>query len=312
MRILIVIVRYKVPLEESETVRTLSLSFHNDPELLKSFGIFVWDNSPVATNGIVQSFPFEYRHTGENLGVSGAYNRALTFAKANGYSWLLLLDQDTSIPEGFLSRLIEHSQAQDDHPQICAIAPFLIDGTVPSSPTAVLLGRNKVIEPPFTGIYPGALFAANSATLMRVSSLAEVGGYDENFWLDLSDVVTFHRLYAAGRRVFIAGDLILQHRITNNDFDGSMSPQRYTNFIAAEGAYWDLYRAVLPRAIYMARLFGRTLRQRRRYRNKVFSSITLRYFWRRILTSKTTRLREWKERSQMRDIPAISEGRIIA
>ncbi len=311
MQILIVIVRYKAPLESSQTILSLSEALRTHPELEKKTGIFIWDNSPSPLLEPELPFASEYRHSGENLGVSGAYNRALEFAEAQSFEWMLLLDQDTTLPENFLPRMLEYTQTLQNDPQIAAIAPFLVDGTLPSSPAAVLCGRNKLIVPPFSGVYPGEVFAANSGTLMRVSALRDVGGYNEDFWLDLSDVVTFRRLHDRGKRTFIAGDLQVQHKITNNDYDGSMSPQRYLNFIAAEGAYWDLYRTSLPRTIYTARLLGRVVRQYRRHKNKVYSGITWRYFCQRLLTSKDARLQGWKQQSLSRNIPAISAGRVV-
>jgi GT2 family glycosyltransferase len=311
MRILIVIVRYKTPLASSQTLVSLSDALRAHPELQEKTGILVWDNSPSPLVERQLPFAFEYRHSGENLGVSGAYNRAMEFAESQGFEWMLLLDQDTTLPVNFLSRMLEYSRTMESDTRIAAIAPFLVDGTLPSSPSAVLCGRNKLVVPPFSGVYPGEVFAANSGTLMRVSALREVGGYSEDFWLDLSDVVTFRRLHARGKRLYLAGDLQVQHKITNNDYDGSMSPQRYLNFIAAEGAYWDLYRTALPRAIYTARLLGRVVRQYRRLKNKVYSAITWRYFCQRFLTSKDARLQRWKQQSLNRNIPAISAGRVV-
>jgi GT2 family glycosyltransferase len=311
MQLLVVIVRYKALIENSETIRTLATMFSDNPVLSKDADVLIWDNSPVAL--VSPRFPFhaDYRHCGKNVGVSGAYNQGMEIAVSRGIPWMLLLDQDTTLPGDFLTKMLEYSRANQPDEQIAAIVPFLMDGTLPSSPTAVLCGWNKPLEPPLYGVYPREVFAANSGTLIRVSALRDVGGYDEDFWLDLSDVVTFRRLHLRGKQIFIAGDLEVQHKITNNDYDGSMSPQRYLNFITAEGAYWDLYRTSLPRAIYTVRLLGRVFRQYRRYKNKVFSGITWRYLCQRFLTSKKTRLRAWRQQSLRRDLPAITEGRVV-
>jgi GT2 family glycosyltransferase len=311
MQILIVVVRYKAPIENSETIRTLEAIFSEHPELSKESEVLVWDNSPVPLENPQFPFHLDYRHSGENVGVSGAYNHGMEIAAARGIPWMLLLDQDTLLPEDFLTKMLESSRTHESDERVATIVPFLMDGSVPSSPTAVLCGWNRPIVPPLSGVYPGEAFAANSGTLMRVSALKLVGGYDEDFWLDLSDVVTFRRLHLREKQVFIAGDLQVQHKITNNDYDGSMSPQRYLNFIAAEGAYWDIYRTHLPRAIYTARLLGRVLRQYRRYRNKIYSGITWRYLCQRLFTTKKARLRQWKEQSLKRNIPAIFEGKVV-
>jgi GT2 family glycosyltransferase len=307
MQILIVVVIYKTALKQSETLDGLCRAFDKYPELLQSIGLLIWDNSPVSVEDPAFPFPFEYRHTSDNLGVSGAYNRAMEFAESTGCPWLLLFDQDTTVPDTFLRRMLEYSREQERDTNIAAVAPFLLDGDQEISPVIPLFYRFKLMSRPFRGVYPDEVFVANSGTLMRVSSLREIGGYDERFWLDYSDIVAFHQLHRNGRRIYVAGDLELQHKIACVDYDGTMSAERYLNSIAAEGAYWDMYRTRLQSAMQTVRLLARTLRQYRHYKNKTFSKITWKYFCVRLFVSKTERLKRWKQQSLQRNIPAISK-----
>jgi hypothetical protein len=95
------------------------------------------------------------------------------------------------------------------------------------------------------------------------------------------------------------------------DFDKEMSPERYLNFMAAESAYFDLYLSPLERGAQLLRLFVRTVRQYRRYENKIFSRITWEYFLLRLFRRRAGRLNRWREQLRKRDIPAISNGQII-
>lgn len=318
MDILAVVVRYKMGLEQSPTVVSLCRTFEKHSKLIESVGLLVWDNSPVPLDKPVLPVSvshFHYRHgCGENLGVSGAYNRALEVAESMDCRWLLLLDQDTTLTEDYLPRLLECCRLLEDSPEIAAIAPLLMEGEKIISPMTLRSNRWKHARPfsrPFTGVCRNKVFAANSGTLMRVSSLKKVGGYDENFWLDVSDVVVFDRLYQAGKRLYVDGDLRIQHRLTNNDYDGSMSPQRYRNFIAAEGAYWDMYGTVFQGALQTARLSARVIVQYLRYRDKVYSRITGEYLFQRLLSAKGTRLQQWKQQSLKRDLPAVVGGVVV-
>ncbi len=311
MKILAVVVRYKSLLSDSSTIQSLANAFVSNTELQRQVRVLVWDNSPQPEENPQLPFPFTYRHSVCNLGVSGAYNRAMELAETLGCRWMLLLDQDTTLPKDFIIRMLEYGQAKNENASIAAIVPFLFDGERPISPIAFGYAGNKTISPPFVGIYPKAFFAANSGTLMRVASLREIGGYDENFWLDLSDVVVFHRLWTRGLRTFIAGDLHVQHKVTNNDYDGSMSPQRYRNFISAEGAYWDLYRTMPQNMIQNMRLFARTMRQFKRFKNKAYSRITFAYALSRVFYSRKRRLAKWKDGTTQRSIPLVCNGRIV-
>lgn len=311
MQILAVVVRYKTSLSDSQTVQSLTRIFAAHPHLLQRVGVMVWDNSPRPLDDPRLQFPITYRHTGENLGVSGAYNRAMAIAEEAGCQWLLLLDQDTTLPDNYLARMLELSSKLEDRREIAAIAPFLVDGDSTISPGQLRFNRVKLIRPPFEGVHPGWMYAANSGCVIRVSALREIGGFDENFWLDLSDIVAFHLLYEKGKRIYIAGDLRLPHRVTLNDYDGSMSPHRYLNFIAAEGAYWDLYRRPPDTWLQTARLLLRAVRQRFRFRDSTYSRITFQFFLRRIFWKKQNRLRAWKEQSEQRSLPEISHGKVV-
>jgi hypothetical protein len=90
-----------------------------------------------------------------------------------------------------------------------------------------------------------------------------------------------------------------------------MAPARYLNFLAAEGAYVDLYSSSLERAFHLLRLLARVMRQRRRYKNKAFSKMTWDHFCRRLFHSKAQRMTSWRHQLLQRDIPAMENGKAM-
>ena len=55
----------------------------------------------------------------------------------------------------------------------------------------------------------------------------------------------------------------------------------------------------------------RTVRQYRRYENKIFSRISWEYFLQRLFLTRARRLERWREQLRERDIPAIVDGQMI-
>jgi len=306
MQVLIVMVRYKTPLEQSQTIRSLSDSFARDPELLNSVGILVWDNSPDLLEDFSLAFEFEYRHSENNVGVSGAYNYAMTLAESSCCPWLLLLDQDTTIPDGFIARMLQYSYDLQGDSRIATVVPFVWSHGVLVSPRHLVGRLNFVRQIPrtFTGVCDWNAYAINSATLMRVSALREIGGYSDHFWLDCSDLYVFEMLHRTGKLMYVAGDLELMHSVGSMDYETSMSPERYRNYLAAENAYIQLYRSRLENALQTIRLLVRTWRQYRCYTNKEFSKITFYSFWERVFKSRACRMQGWKAQSLRRSIPS--------
>ena len=311
-QIVAVVVLYKRLPEQSQTIESLGKVFAGNPELLDSIRVILFDNSPKALDQVNLSFPCNYHHAGRNVGTSGAYNYAMEFAEAGECPWLLLLDQDTTVSAEFLPRMLEYSHLLQGQTEIGSVVPFIYShGSLVSPRTLGRFNQIGHIPPAFDGIYRQKAFAVNSATLMRVAALREIGGYSDDFWLDLSDVYVFQAMYRKGRYLYIAGDLTLQHSITSMDFDNDMAPERYRNFLAAESAYVDLYSSAPERAAHLIRLLARTLRQRRRHRNRAFSQMTFEYFCRRLLDSRAKRIQSWREQLLRRDIPVIEEGQVV-
>ncbi len=312
MELLAVVVLYKRSPQQSQTIQSLIQVFQRNPALNAPVGVLLWDNSPAPLRVAGLPFSFDLRSAGRNVGTSGAYNYAMEFAESLRCPWLLLLDQDTTVSEDFLLRMVGYSEKFRDAPEIATVVPFIFSHGVLVSPRR-LRSFNRVQQIPvtFSGLCKDKAYAVNSATLMRVTALREVGGYSDEFWLDLSDVYVFQALHRQGKYMYIAGDLRLEHSIASMDFDKEMSPERYRNFMAAESAYIDLYLSPLERSAQLLRLLVRTVRQYRRYKNKIFSRITWEYFLQRLFRRRAGRLERWREQLGKRDIPDIANGQII-
>lgn len=294
MQILAVVVLYKTSFDASQTLTTLSRALGDDPTLLDTFEILLWDNSPEPLDAPTLPFPFRYHHATGNVGLSGAFNIAAEEATRSKTPWLLLLDQDTSLPGGFLPRMLAHAQALLERGEIAAIVPtvYVKDFTV--SPRRMLLNRHAAYPAHEPGVLDGEAAAINSATLLRVSSLLQVGGYSDAFWLDYSDWYVFHQFYLHRLQVWHAADIELQHSMTVMDYDNLMTPWRYRNFIAAEGAFNDLYKSSFENSVQTLRLFVRTFKQRLRFKDAEFSRITWRYFLLRLFASRKARIARWQ------------------
>jgi len=312
IQIVAVIVLYKRKPEQSQTINSLAAVFAEQPELLQSIKVLIWDNTPLPLDDVNLPFPSEYIHGRRNVGTSGAYNGAMDLAETQGAPWLLLLDQDTTLIPEFLPRMLAYSYRFQDSPEVGSVVPFVYSHGQLVSPRRLLsFNRNHQIPLTFQGACRDKSYAINSAALVRVTALREIGGYSEEFWLDLSDVYAFQAMYSKCRYMYVAGDLILQHSLSGSDYDREMTAERYRNFLAAECAYVDLYSSRIERAAQLYRLLIRTFRQYRRYENKAFSRLAWEYFLQRLFRRKAARLRSWRQQLKKRDIPVMSDGKLV-
>ena len=292
-KILIVMVRYQTLLQDSKTIRTLGDCFAEDPSLLEDFSILVWDNTPVAQPVPVLPFPIEYRHSDENVGVAGAYNYALEIAEKRSFAWLLLLDQDTTLPSNFLAGMHCHASRLKTDETIAAVAPMVLMGETPVSPKIMSRwGGAQDPTPGFQGRMRKELIIMNSGMLLRASALRAIGGYSMDFWLDFSDRYVCHMLAEHHYAAWIAGDLQLQHHVSVMAGEGETSVERYENLMGAQDAYFSQYKSLLRNAVFCQRLLRNALRDRKSHPERARLSFS--HLLRRFTVPKRRRLEEWR------------------
>jgi GT2 family glycosyltransferase len=298
MRVLAVVVLYKRSLEQSQTLVSLGAAFRRYPGALKFFRVLVWDNSPESLKNPKLGFPFDYVHSTKNAGTSGAFNGAMELAERSGIPWLLLLDQDTTFPEEFVIKMAEYGRRFANDLQVGAVVPLLRCRGRLISPNH-LASFYRVLPVPRTShgaYYKEQVLACDSATLMRVTALREAGGYDEGlFWLDFSDIYVFAAFFRNGRSVYIANDLQLEHSLSTTNYGDDMTPQRYRNFLAAEGAFLQLYGSRWDNAALTVRLLARAAKQYLRHKDKTFAKMSWKALLGRLLHPRESRMKIWQK-----------------
>ncbi|HEX6493987.1 MAG TPA: glycosyltransferase [Acidobacteriaceae bacterium] len=304
-RIFAVIVLYKQHPSASVTVATLARALENAS---LDCAVLVYENS--AENSAQSAKPqasgtlppgFRYHPAVSNRGLLGAYESALQQARAEGYDWLLTLDQDTSLPLDFFSAIQPGLQAAADDPHIAAIVPHLAEGERLLSPAYVGIGRATPLPVHFSGVPQREARAFNSAALLRVKSLDAIGGFDPCFWLDHFDSSLHHRLYVHGWRMFVLDSVHLEHHFSLLNYKERVSLPHFQNYLLAESAYMDLYSSWWARAAYTAQLGVRLVNQHRRREYPEILQATRAALLRRLTMTRVERLRRWRQEMSCRE-----------
>lgn len=308
IRMLAIIVVYKMSPLQTPSFLSLQQAKLAVPEGKLELRILLYDNSCDGQDPGILPDGVECQAASQNLGLSHAYNQALVLAAANGYEWLVTLDQDTVLPSNFLRRIVEIATDIGDDSSVAAIVPVIKAGEKCISPTWFLGGAlPRYYAAGEAGIATHDTYAFNSASTLRVAALYEVGGYNPWFWLDCSDGYIFRQLHRHGKRVFIAGDLEVAHDFAMMDLQTRVSLNRYWNLRSAESAFWDLEMgtfAGLERTLSLVRLALKHLLLRASPEHR---SITFEFLKRRIFWTKRKRLAAWKH-DTLDLFPALSRN----
>ena len=238
----------------------------------------------------------------------GAYAAALDAASAEGYEWLLTLDQDTSLPVDFFSTLQAGFRAAAADPRIGAIVPHLAEEERRLSPAYVGMGRAKPLPASFSGVPTRESRAFNSAALLRVRAIEAIGGFDPCFWLDHLDSWLHHQLFVHGWRMYVL-PLHLEHHFSLLNYKERVSIEHFCNFLAAESAYFDLYASRLAGVAYTAQLGVRLLNQMRRGEASAIRRATGRALLQRLTRGNRTRIALWRQAMGCAESASREEGR---
>ena len=296
-----VIVLYGMSPDESASYKSLLHARSRiSPEEL-DLTILVHDNSPNAPSPT--SLPpgvFHHRDP-SNSGIAKAYNNALSMALDCRYEWLLTLDQDTEFPEDALQIYLDAIRTLDARPDVAAIVPQIRAQGRIISPCYFEFGARPAWLPSgYSGIPSQQVFPFNSASLLRVAALRQVGGYSPWFWLDSSDFFLYRQLAKVGKRVFVEGRLEVNHILSMMSMGDSVSPDRYQTILLAESAFWDLEMNFLAGCERTLRLIVRMFKHWRRHDSQALQQLTRQALLLRLFRSRAFRIARWRQATEQR------------
>ncbi len=172
---------------------------------------FVADNSP---HPVLQDEAIVYRHYPHNPGVSVAYLEGAAFARNEGYSWILLLDQDTNFPAESWQA---YQEARTQWPDYALYSPQLWSAQKGISPAPARFGRAFASEKLPSGPYSLAAYSPiNAGMLLSLDAYLAVGGHVPSVYLDFSDYAFIRKF----RRKFpkaVALPLRIHHHLSGTE-----------------------------------------------------------------------------------------------
>lgn len=273
--IIFVIVLFNKSISDSETVKYFE-SKANQKSLKGKCQIIVYDNSPqrqelpLSYSSIITS----YIHNRSNGGVSSAYNHGLSLSR-HADDWLVLLDQDSNLPECYIDEILLLSAQYSSDETIVAIAPHVVCNNTIISPCKVYLGgilRPVAIN--FTGKHNSEVRAINSGMMVRVSFMKKIGGFNNIFWLDYLDHWLCRTIYDSGEKIYVCSSVI-NHNLSVSNYN-QVSEQRATNILHSEIIFYKKYMPWFERVFYVFHLLYRGLKQLLMVGNKRIALNTIR------------------------------------
>lgn len=258
VKITAVAVVYNCSVNDSATMRSLARCYASTPASFSDFHLVIFDNGPDdQSSHSVQPFSSEYVHHPENAGLAKAYNYALERSEENGSDWLLLLDQDSALPEKFIDVLFATIAEHSANRLIASFVPAMYFRDEIFSPSKVLRGGiHRPVAESYRGLSTSNIAAPGSCTAVRVATVRSLGGFNEFFWMDCLDRWLYLQIFRKGLKVFVT-DIKVNHELSVLDYDMYMNENRYRNIMFYESCFMKFYMPLYDNMIYILRLLRR-------------------------------------------------------
>ncbi|HEY0175231.1 MAG TPA: glycosyltransferase family 2 protein [Pedobacter sp.] len=202
------------------------------------FDIIVADNG--STDGSLEKlktqFPeLTFLDNKENLGFAEGNNRAIEYALINGYSYSLIINNDTEIDQDIVKGLLLHLQR---HPEAAAVQPAIYwlhdkekiwNGEGGYHPVTGRVYSDKTI-PTGTEGFRKAKWVTGCCMLVRNNVFQEIGLFNSVFFLYDEDVELSFRMRAAGYELHYLPQVKMYHeagasgQLASREKEGTLSP----------------------------------------------------------------------------------------
>ena len=176
----------------------------------------------------------------KNLGYSGGYNEALRRVDAKYY---VLLNSDVEVSEGWLKPIVDYL---DEHPEVAAIQPKILDQKTPELFEYAGAGGGFIDEYGFpfcrgrmfntfekdAGQYDDIreiFWASGACLIIRSTDCHESGALDPDFFAHMEEIDLCWRVHGSGRKIVYFGQSKVFH-VGGGTLKKSNPRKTYLNF----------------------------------------------------------------------------------
>ncbi|WP_373976012.1 glycosyltransferase family 2 protein [Chitinibacter sp. SCUT-21] len=151
-----------------------------------------------------------------NHGIAAAQNFGIRSAAASGAEYIVFFDQDSSIESGFVDELTLAFQATPPAKKVACVAPVFVDSRYGFYYPLIEVnkyGFRRKIEPSNKKELFNVSLVISSGSCISVDALKDIGGMNEDFFIDYVDTEWCLRAISNGYSIVIAPKAKMEHAI---------------------------------------------------------------------------------------------------
>jgi GT2 family glycosyltransferase len=155
----------------------------------------------------------------DNYGWAGGYNRALTLAASEGYTFAYLLNNDCTVTRGFVTAALNAATQDERIAVVGSLVAYADDSRFLIFDGKFHLPGSKVISFPDDVKLVSEVYGAG--LLVRLDAMQQIGYFDERFFCYREETEWCVRAGQRGWKVAVAGKSLIFHRGGASDTDAN-------------------------------------------------------------------------------------------
>ena len=136
-----------------------------------------------------------------NLGIAAALNIGIRYAIAQGFTWILTLDQDSQIPEGYVEAMLSNCAQASEQSRVGMLCPRYMDVNVNVEIPKLRNSEGEIIG------------CMTSGSMIQAETFLFLGPAEEDLFIDYVDYEYCLRMRANGYKLIECPDATLLHSL---------------------------------------------------------------------------------------------------
>lgn len=191
-------------------------AIENTRAINEHLDVIVVDNSETPSPWL-DNLPSEVQviNNGANHGIAKALNQGIERSIEQGANWCFLFDQDSTIPQDFVGRMLSCSGVFD--PKTAAVVPLYYAENLKKYGDVIQVLKHKINRISAKDIKPDsaiwASYAITSGSLINSENYQQIGKHDENLFIDFVDIEWGLRANHLGYKIFTNSNVALTQQL---------------------------------------------------------------------------------------------------
>ena len=182
-----------------------------------------------------------------NLGLAKAQNQGIALARQKGADFVILFDQDSVPPAGFIAGLQMCYLEQSKSHQVGLVGPAIrnmLKGNHENELGAAFKGIS--IKSVLVGNATEVSYCIASGSLIPMHVLEDVGGMEEKLFIDGLDLEWCLRARSKGYKIYQTRNTYLEHCLGDGTSRRIMSHSPIREYYIMRNAVWMIKRGYIP------------------------------------------------------------------